>query len=237
MIRKLSIPVISSMATLIPVAAIGGELPIASTSPANQSSWHIRFSKYYDKIRLPSPQSTSYSIEDVKESSHLPTDLNLLLPLSPELNDRNNKVATVAAADHRETANGRGKGKKKRENSRETILSNNGNGVQQNREMVSGQYNLPLVWIDLEMTGLDVEVDRILEIACVITDGHLTKVIEGPDLVIHQSKECLDRMGEWCQSHHGASGLTEKVLQSTISEQEAEKQEEVASHTKAYSCK
>ncbi|ONI21209.1 hypothetical protein PRUPE_2G053500 [Prunus persica] len=73
-------------------------------------------------------------------------------------------------------------------------------------------------------SGLNVEVDRILEIACIITDGKLTKSVEGPDLVIHQTKECLDRMGEWCQSHHEASGLTKKVLESTISEREAEKQ-------------
>ncbi|XVF20220.1 hypothetical protein REPUB_Repub11eG0179100 [Reevesia pubescens] len=73
-------------------------------------------------------------------------------------------------------------------------------------------------------SGLDIEVDRILEIACIITDGSLTKSVEGHDLVIHQSKECLDRMGEWCQNHHGASELTKKVLRSTISEREAEKQ-------------
>ncbi|XP_027330513.1 oligoribonuclease isoform X3 [Abrus precatorius] len=71
---------------------------------------------------------------------------------------------------------------------------------------------------------LNVEVDRILEIACIITDGNLTKTVEGPDLVIHQTKECLDRMGDWCQTHHAASGLTKKVLQSTIIEKEAEKQ-------------
>ncbi|KAL1128712.1 hypothetical protein V6Z11_A13G267300 [Gossypium hirsutum] len=90
--------------------------------------------------------------------------------------------------------------------------------------LLSENYKLPLVWIDMEMTGLDIEVDRILEIACIITDGKLTKSVEGPDLVIHQSKECLDRMGEWCQNHHGASGLTQKVLESTVSEREAEKQ-------------
>ncbi|MBA0679021.1 hypothetical protein Goari_010819 [Gossypium aridum] len=90
--------------------------------------------------------------------------------------------------------------------------------------LLSENYKLPLVWIDLEMTGLNIETDRILEIACIITDGYLTKSLEGPDLVIHQSKECLDRMGEWCQNHHAASGLTKKVLQSTISEREAEKQ-------------
>ncbi|XP_055832359.1 oligoribonuclease-like isoform X2 [Solanum dulcamara] len=103
-----------------------------------------------------------------------------------------------------ETVNGRGKAKEKDDN--------------------SGEYELPLVWIDLEMTGLDIEVERILEIACIITDGKLTKSIEGPDLVIHQTKECLDNMGEWCQSHHAASGLTQKVLKSTITEEEAEMQ-------------
>ncbi|OVA04593.1 Exonuclease [Macleaya cordata] len=95
---------------------------------------------------------------------------------------------------------------------------------QQSLPTTSEEYKLPLVWIDLEMTGLDIEIDRILEIACVITDGNLTKSVEGPDLVIHQSKECLDKMGEWCQEHHAASGLTKKVLQSTINEREAEKQ-------------
>ncbi|CAB4298978.1 unnamed protein product [Prunus armeniaca] len=82
---------------------------------------------------------------------------------------------------------------------------------------------LRLTWM-LPFLCLNVEVDRILEIACIITDGKLTKSVEGPDLVIHQTKECLDRMGEWCQSHHKASGLTKKVLESTVSEREAEKQ-------------
>ncbi|KAL7152103.1 hypothetical protein ABFS83_04G075600 [Erythranthe nasuta] len=104
----------------------------------------------------------------------------------------------------------------------ETILKNE-NG-DQTWETVPGEYKMPLVWIDLEMTGLNIEIDRILEIACVITDGKLTKSIEGPDLIIQQTKECLDKMGEWCQEHHSESGLTERVLQSTITEQEAEKQ-------------
>ncbi|KAJ8749998.1 hypothetical protein K2173_013913 [Erythroxylum novogranatense] len=86
------------------------------------------------------------------------------------------------------------------------------------------EYKMPLVWIDMEMTGLNIEVDRILEIACIITDGNMTKSVEGPDIVIHQTKECLDQMGEWCQTHHAASGLTKKALQSTVSEREAEKQ-------------
>ncbi|KAL6652995.1 hypothetical protein ACP70R_011920 [Stipagrostis hirtigluma subsp. patula] len=88
----------------------------------------------------------------------------------------------------------------------------------------SSDYKMPLVWIDLEMTGLDITKDRILEIACIITDGKLTKRIEGPDLVIRQSQECLDDMNEWCKIHHVASGLAEEVLKSKISEHDAEKQ-------------
>ncbi|XP_018818949.1 oligoribonuclease isoform X1 [Juglans regia] len=104
------------------------------------------------------------------------------------------------------------------------LLVENGKWCLSNPVTPSIEYKLPLVWIDLEMTGLNVEVDRILEIACIITDGKLTKTLEGPDLVIHQSKENLDRMGEWCQNHHAASGLTKKVLHSTTCEKEAEKQ-------------
>ncbi|XP_055812908.1 oligoribonuclease-like isoform X3 [Solanum dulcamara] len=94
----------------------------------------------------------------------------------------------------------------------------------QKLESVAGECKLPLVWIDLEMTGLNIEVDRILEIACIVTNGNLTKSMEGPDLVIHQAKECLDNMAPWCQEHHAASGLTEKVLKSTVTEEEAEKE-------------
>lgn len=90
--------------------------------------------------------------------------------------------------------------------------------------LVEGDLKKPLVWIDLEMTGLNVEVDRILEIACIITDSRLTKSVEGPDLVISQPKECLDRMDKWCQDHHGASGLTKRVLESTVTVGDAEKQ-------------
>ncbi|KAG6631918.1 uncharacterized protein LOC122291710 isoform X2 [Carya illinoinensis] len=104
------------------------------------------------------------------------------------------------------------------------LVVENGKQCLSNPVTPSVEYKFPLVWIDLEMTGLNVEVDRILEIACIITDGKLTKTLEGPDLVIHQSKENLDRMGEWCQNHHAASGLTKKVLHSTTSEKEAEKQ-------------
>ncbi|XP_059626331.1 uncharacterized protein LOC132269232 isoform X3 [Cornus florida] len=144
--------------------------------------------------------------------------------LELDVADDEEQTGSLSAVDHRESAKERGKAKRKGGIPGEMTLSKNDNGSQQSLEMVSEVYKFPLAWIDLEMTGLDVEVDRILEIACVITDGNLTKAVEGPDLVIHQSKECLDRMGEWCESHHGASGLTEKVLQSTITEREAEKQ-------------
>ncbi|KAF5796105.1 putative oligonucleotidase [Helianthus annuus] len=66
-------------------------------------------------------------------------------------------------------------------------------------------YKLPLVWIKLQKTGLNVEVDRILEIACVITDGKLRKLVEGPDLVIHQTKDFLEEVGEWCQDRHACN--------------------------------
>lgn len=91
----------------------------------------------------------------------------------------------------------------------------------------------PLVWIDLEMTGLDVEKDKILEIACIITDGKLFEMVEGPDLIINQSEEYLVNMGEWCQEHHTASGLVEEVRKSNITEKDAEQQvlEFVKKHT------
>ncbi|KAF6148811.1 hypothetical protein GIB67_038144 [Kingdonia uniflora] len=114
-------------------------------------------------------------------------------------------------------------GKKKGSKSKETIVVQNDKQCQESQQL-SSEYKMPLVWIDLEMTGLDIEVDRILEIACIITDGNLAKSVEGPDLVIHQTKECLDNMGEWCKDHHAASGLTKKVLDSTLSEAQAEKQ-------------
>ncbi|MEM6294395.1 MAG: oligoribonuclease [Myxococcota bacterium] len=82
----------------------------------------------------------------------------------------------------------------------------------------------PLVWIDLEMSGLDPESCRILEIATIVTDGDLEIVGEGPDIVVHQPDAVLDAMDEWCTTHHGASGLTAAVKASTISLAEAEAQ-------------
>jgi len=80
-----------------------------------------------------------------------------------------------------------------------------------------------LVWMDLEMTGLDPEVDTILEIATIITDGQLNTVAEGPNLAVHQPDSVLEGMDDWCTQHHGDSGLTERVRDSKISLSEAEK--------------
>lgn len=81
-----------------------------------------------------------------------------------------------------------------------------------------------LVWLDMEMTGLDPERERIIEVAVVVTDAHLNVVAEGPVLVVHQSDELLDGMDNWNKSTHGKSGLIEKVRASTLSEAEAEEQ-------------
>ena len=79
-----------------------------------------------------------------------------------------------------------------------------------------------LVWIDCEMTGLDPEKERLLEIAVVVTGPHLTPRIEGPVCVIHQSDELLNQMDAWNKGTHGRSGLIDKVKASTTSEQDAE---------------
>jgi len=81
-----------------------------------------------------------------------------------------------------------------------------------------------LVWIDLEMSGLDPQTDAILEIAMIITDGELNVLNEGPHLVIHHPDSLLDNMNEWCRETHGASGLTKAVRASNISLEEAEQQ-------------
>lgn len=82
----------------------------------------------------------------------------------------------------------------------------------------------PLIWLDMEMTGLDPERESVLEIATLITTGDLEVIAEGPDLVVHQPPELLDAMDAWNTEHHGASGLTAQSLASTISVAEAEQQ-------------
>ena len=79
-----------------------------------------------------------------------------------------------------------------------------------------------LIWIDLEMTGLDPDRERIIEIASLVTDSELNILEEGPDLVIHQPDDLLDRMDGWNRKHHGSSGLIEKVRRSSLGEDEAE---------------
>jgi len=79
-----------------------------------------------------------------------------------------------------------------------------------------------LVWMDLEMTGLDPKVDVIIEMATIITDGKLNTIAEGPNLVIHQPDHIMNNMNDWCKKYHGESGLTQRVKDSTVSPKEAE---------------
>ncbi|HET6725180.1 MAG TPA: oligoribonuclease [Gammaproteobacteria bacterium] len=81
-----------------------------------------------------------------------------------------------------------------------------------------------LIWIDLEMTGLDPAVDRIIEIATLVTDKHLETIAEGPVLAIHQPEDVLDGMDSWNVKHHGQSGLIARVRESEVDEAEAERQ-------------
>ncbi|HAI16165.1 MAG: oligoribonuclease [Gammaproteobacteria bacterium] len=84
--------------------------------------------------------------------------------------------------------------------------------------------NLNLVWLDLEMTGLIPRSDRIIEIATLVTDPALNILAEGPVFAIKQPDEVLNAMDEWNQKHHGISGLIDRVKNSPIDEQEAERQ-------------
>ncbi|MEW8381866.1 MAG: oligoribonuclease [Candidatus Thiodiazotropha taylori] len=79
-----------------------------------------------------------------------------------------------------------------------------------------------LIWIDLEMTGLDTQQDEIIEIATIVTDVNLNILAEGPVIAVHQSQAVLDGMDEWNQRQHGGSGLLERVKQSQYSEAEAQ---------------
>lgn len=81
-----------------------------------------------------------------------------------------------------------------------------------------------LVWIDLEMSGLNTDTDKIIEIATVITDSQLEVIAQGPVLAVHQSDAVLNNMDEWNTRTHGGSGLTQRVRESTLSEADAERQ-------------
>ena len=81
-----------------------------------------------------------------------------------------------------------------------------------------------LIWIDLEMTGLDPDHDVIIEMATIVTDSDLNTLAEGPVIAIHHSDEVLARMDDWNTRTHGASGLTQRVRESTIDMAAAEAQ-------------
>jgi oligoribonuclease len=88
--------------------------------------------------------------------------------------------------------------------------------------MSTTRKNDRLVWVDMEMSGLLPETDRILEIAMIVTDGDLNIVAEGPVLVVHQEDAVLDRMDAWNKGTHGKSGLIDKVKASTLTEADVE---------------
>jgi oligoribonuclease len=85
------------------------------------------------------------------------------------------------------------------------------------------QDRTPLVWIDMEMSGLVPDRDRILEVAMVVTDAELNTIAEAPVYVLHQSDEVLDAMDSWNKSTHGRSGLIDKVRAATLDEAEVER--------------
>jgi oligoribonuclease len=81
-----------------------------------------------------------------------------------------------------------------------------------------------LIWVDLEMTGLDPDNDLIIEIATIVTDKNLNILAQGPVLAVHQSDAALAAMDDWNQHHHGQSGLIKRVKVSTVDDAEAEQQ-------------
>jgi oligoribonuclease len=81
-----------------------------------------------------------------------------------------------------------------------------------------------LIWIDLEMSGLNTETDKIIEIATIVTDSQLNILAQGPVLAVHQSDDVLSNMDEWNTRVHGGSGLTQRVRESALSEADAERE-------------
>ncbi len=81
-----------------------------------------------------------------------------------------------------------------------------------------------LIWVDLEMTGLEPDTDKIIEIATIVTDAELNILAEGPVLAIHQNDAVLNAMDEWNTKHHGESGLIQRVKDCTVDEAEASRQ-------------
>jgi len=94
--------------------------------------------------------------------------------------------------------------------------------IQANNPAPERPNEMNLIWVDMEMTGLDPDNDRIIEVAVVVTDSQLNILAEGPVMAIHQSDATLDKMDAWNKGTHGRSGLIDKVKASTISEADAE---------------
>lgn len=104
-------------------------------------------------------------------------------------------------------------------------IDNNMNNAAKNEASAIEKFNEKnLIWIDLEMTGLDTQTDYIIEIATIVTDSDLNVLAEGPMLAIHQTDEILLAMDEWNTKQHGKSGLIERIKASTITEDEAQRQ-------------
>lgn len=98
----------------------------------------------------------------------------------------------------------------------------NASGVHAGKPAVRNE--MRLVWVDMEMTGLDPEKERIIELAAVVTEPDLTVVAESPVFVVHQPNEILDAMDKWNRSTHGKSGLIDKVKASAMTEEQAQAQ-------------
>jgi oligoribonuclease len=95
--------------------------------------------------------------------------------------------------------------------------------VQTNPAKPAKPNEMNLVWVDMEMTGLDPDTDRIIEVAVVVTDMQLNILAEGPVFAIHQPDEVMDKMDAWNKGTHGRSGLIDRVKASTVTEADAEK--------------
>ena len=96
--------------------------------------------------------------------------------------------------------------------------------INKHTQLIMAQNQNYLIWIDMEMTGLVPETDRIIEVALVITDGDLNTIVEAPVLVVHQTDSVLDGMDSWNKATHSKSGLIDKVKASTLDDAAVETQ-------------
>ncbi len=94
--------------------------------------------------------------------------------------------------------------------------------IQANTHITTRPNEMNLIWVDMEMTGLEPDTDKIIEVAVVVTDSQLNVLAEGPVFAIHQSDETLDKMDAWNKGTHGRSGLIDRVKASTVTEADAE---------------